>query len=74
MYSVNSVVHSVLFLGPDNYCLVTIPPLVWNGTKGIGTIPAMIANCASMPHDPQEIKRLDPFSKTIPYDWALKQQ
>ena len=63
-----------LFLGPDNYCLVTIPPLVWNGTKGIGTIPAMIANCASMPHDPQEIKRLDPFSKTIPYDWALKQQ
>ena len=20
-----------LFLGPDNYCLVTIPPLVWNG-------------------------------------------
>lgn len=63
-----------LFLGPDNYCLVTIPPLVWNGTKGIGTMPAMIANCASMPHDPQEIKRLDPFSKTIPYDWALKQQ
>ena len=26
-----------IFLGPDNYCLVTVPPLIWNGFKGIGT-------------------------------------
>ena len=25
-----------IFLGPDNYCLVTIPPMVWNGFKGLG--------------------------------------
>lgn len=61
-----------LFIGEENYVLVKIPPMVWNGTKGIGTKPAIIANCATHPHDPAEISRLDPFDKRIPYDWSLK--
>jgi dTDP-4-dehydrorhamnose 3,5-epimerase len=61
-----------LFLGPDNYCLVTVPSMVWNGFKGIGTETSIVANCATIPHDPQEIMRLDPFSKEIPYDWSVK--
>lgn len=61
-----------LFLGQDNYCLVTIPPLIWNGFKGIGTTSAIVANCATLPHDPAEIQRRDPFDSSIPYDWALK--
>lgn len=60
-----------VFLGPDNYCLVTIPPLVWNGFKGIGTEMAIVANCSSIPHDPEEIDRLDPFSQRIPYNWEI---
>jgi dTDP-4-dehydrorhamnose 3,5-epimerase len=63
-----------VFLGEDNYVLVRIPPMVWNGFKGIGTVPAIVANCATLPHDPQEIIRLDPFKNQIPYDWALKIQ
>lgn len=61
-----------LFLGDQHYALVTIPPLVWNGFKGVGTIPALVANCATIPHDPTEIERLDPFSSQIPYRWDLK--
>lgn len=61
-----------IFLGPDNYCLVTVPPMVWNGFKGIGTEMAVVANCASIPHDPGEIVRLNPFDSSIPYDWSLK--
>lgn len=61
-----------IFLGPDNYCLVTVPPLVWNGFKGIGNEMAIVANCASIPHDPGEIDRRDPFDPSIPYDWAIK--
>lgn len=61
-----------LFLGPDNYCLVTVPPLVWNGFKGVGAEPAIVANCASIVHDSLEIDRRDPFDPRIPYDWALK--
>jgi dTDP-4-dehydrorhamnose 3,5-epimerase len=60
------------FLGPDNYQLVTVPPLVWNGFKGIGTEMAIVANCASIPHDPAEIDRLDPEDPRIPYDWEIR--
>lgn len=62
-----------IFTGEDNYTLVTIPPLVWNGFKGIGAEPAIVVNCASEPHDPTEIMRMDPFTDKIPYDWALRQ-
>jgi dTDP-4-dehydrorhamnose 3,5-epimerase len=61
-----------LFVGSENYVMVRIPPMVWNGVKGLGQSPAMIANCASHPHDPDEISRLDPFSDRIPYDWSLR--
>jgi dTDP-4-dehydrorhamnose 3,5-epimerase len=60
------------FMGPDNYFLVTVPPMVWNGFKGIGTEAALVANCASITHDPTEIERKDPFDPTIPYDWSIK--
>ncbi len=61
-----------IFMGTDNYCLVTVPKLVWNGFKGIGTEMAIVANCTDIPHTPDEIKRKDPFDPSIPYDWSLK--
>lgn len=61
-----------LFLGPDNYCLVQIPPGVWNGFKGVGTETAIVANCASHPHSPNEIERMDPFDNHIPFDWGVR--
>jgi dTDP-4-dehydrorhamnose 3,5-epimerase len=61
-----------LHIGELNYALVTIPPLVWNGFKGEGSAPALVANCATIPHDSDEIERLDPLSGEIPYDWQLK--
>jgi dTDP-4-dehydrorhamnose 3,5-epimerase len=59
-------------LGEGNYALVIIPAMVWNGFKGVGVVPAIVANCATIPHDPDEIVRMDPFDNHIPYDWALK--
>jgi len=61
-----------IVLGDGNYSLVKIPPMVWNGFKGTGTLPAIVANCATEPHDPSEIERMDPFKNHIPYDWGLK--
>ncbi len=60
-----------LFIGEENYCLVKVPSGIWNGFKGIGAKTAIVANCATLPHDPKEIIRLDPFSKKIPYDWDI---
>ena len=61
-----------VFMGEDNYCLVRVPTGVYNGFKGYGAKPAIIANCATVPHSPDEMERLDPFDPSVPYDWALK--
>lgn len=61
-----------IFLGWDNYYLVKIPPMIWNGFKGIGTTMAIVANLASVPHRSGEIERLNPLDKRIPYKWELK--
>ena len=61
-----------LFVGELDYKLVTIPPGVWNGFKGIGDGASLVANCATEPHAPDEILRKDPFAPDIPYDWSLQ--
>jgi dTDP-4-dehydrorhamnose 3,5-epimerase len=61
-----------IYLGVDNYCLVKVPVKVWNAFKGVGVEPALVVNCATIPHDPHEIERLDPHSDKIPYDWSLR--
>ena len=60
-----------IFLGSDNYCRVVVPPNIWSGFKGVGTEMAIVANCASITHDPDEIERLDPLDPYVPYDWSI---
>ena len=60
------------FLSPETYCLVTVPPLIWNGFKGIGQKVSIVANCATIPHDPNEIERKSADDPSIPYDWQIK--
>ena len=62
-----------LFIGPDSYNLIQIPPGVWNGFKGVGTERAIVANCSTHPHDPSRSDRLDPFDNDIPYEWSVRQ-
>ena len=61
-----------IFVSPENYMLVTVPPNVWNGFKCVGIQSAIVANCATIPHDPSEISRLAPTDSSIPYSWDLK--
>lgn len=58
-----------VLLGGDDYALVTIPPGVWNGFEALGAESAIVANCATEPHDPAEIVREDPFTPRIPNRW-----
>ncbi len=61
-----------IFLSQDNYYLVTVPPMIWNGFKGVGDHTAIVANCATIPYDPDEIDRLEPFDSKFNYNWAVK--
>ena len=61
-----------LYLSPENYILVTVPPMIWNGFKAVGNSTSILANCSTLPHAVDEIERIDPDSDLIGYDWALK--
>ena len=61
-----------IYLGPDNYFLVTVPPGIWNGFKGIYNKSSLVANCSTIPHNSSDIIRKDPFDSFFPYDWEIK--
>jgi dTDP-4-dehydrorhamnose 3,5-epimerase len=61
-----------IFLGEDNYCLVQIPPGIANGYKAYGDKMVILANCATEPHDPDEMLRMEHDTPEIPYNWDLK--
>ena len=62
-----------IFLGPDDYSLVVIPPGIWNGFKGMAEVSVM-ANCCTHEHDPRRSERVDPHSGHVPYDWSRVDQ
>lgn len=54
----------------DVYSRVRIPAGVWNGHGCIGDRDALVANCATLPHDPHEGLRIPPDDPRIPYRWS----
>lgn len=62
-----------IYIGENHYVMVTVPPNVWNGFKGVGVEEAYVINFTDLPHDPDEIIRMDPHKNgVINYDWSLK--
>ncbi len=61
--------YQEIVLSPKNYCLVTIPPNIWNGFKGLDKEESIIANCLTIPHNEKEMVRKDPSDKFFKYNW-----
>lgn len=58
-----------IILTPKKYFLVSIPPKIWNGFKGIDNDESIIANCLDNPHDENEMVRKDFNDKVFDYKW-----
>jgi len=54
----------------DHYFLICIPPMIWYGFKGISEIPALLANCSDIPHDPNESEQIPVSNNYISYNWG----
>ncbi len=57
-------------IGLQDYSLVKIPPRVLYSFAAAGDQPAMIVNCADMPHRPDESVNRPLEDKEIPYRWT----
>ena len=62
-------IYEEIFLAPENYFLVTIPPNIWNGFKGLANCESIIANCLDLPHNEKEMVRLDINDEMFNYKW-----
>ena len=63
-----------LFVGDKNPLLISVPPGVYHGFKGIGTETAFFLSVPTLPYnytEPDEY-RLPPDTTEIPYDWGLQ--
>lgn len=55
---------------PDCYARLQIPPGIWYGFSCMSKTPALLANCADLPHDPSESEVRPVDEPNIPYQWA----
>jgi dTDP-4-dehydrorhamnose 3,5-epimerase len=62
-------VESFMLGRPDAYRLLRIPPLLWYGFAARGETPGLVANCADLPHAPEESERLPRDTPLLPYSW-----
>ncbi len=56
-------------LSNENYCRLTVPPLVWMGFQGIGGETSMLLNIVDIEHCPEELDRLN--LNEINYNWRV---
>ena len=61
--------YQEITLSQQDYNLVTIPPNIWNGFKGLNFKESIIANCLTLPHNESEMVRKDPDDKIFNYKW-----
>ena len=60
-YDKNKDLLKNTIVGEDNYCRITVPPMIWFGFKGLSSHTSYILNISNEPHDPTEVER-EPLS------------
>lgn len=69
-YSPTCGALQVLELGrPDAYMRIKIPTGLWYGFTCISSTPALLCNCADIPHSPDECEARPVSDPGIPYSW-----
>ncbi len=61
-------VFQEVVIGQNNYCRLTVPPMVWMGFQGVSEDAAMLLNVANIMHDPSESDRKS--IEKIQYKWG----
>ena len=56
-YDNNKKLLKNTIVGEDNYCRITVPPMIWFGFKGLSSQTSYILNISNEPHDPLEVER-----------------
>ena len=58
-----------VIISRENYCRLTVPPMVWMGFQGLSNDGSMLLNIANIEHDPGEVDRLE--IDKMNYNWSI---
>lgn len=67
--SVSNGKYQEVILSRENYCRMTVPPMLWMGFQGVNKNTSMLLNIADIEHVPEEADRK--VMNGIKYDWEL---
>ena len=63
----NNIFQEVI-ISKENYCHLTVPPMIWVGFKGLSSFKSILLNIASIPHNPEEVDKKEIYK--IQFDWS----
>lgn len=67
----NRIVSNAKFqeviISKENYCRLTVPPMIWVGFQGLSEGKSLLLNIASIVHDPKEAQKKN--IEQIKFDW-----
>ena len=63
----NNMFQEVI-ISKENYCRLTVPPMIWVGFKGLSSFKSILLNIASIPHNPKEVEKKE--IDKIQFDWS----
>ena len=66
----NNELFQEIILSKDNYCRLTIPPMIWVGFQGLSNNCSMLLNIANIEHNPLESDQLE--IDKINYEWSQR--
>ena len=58
-----------IIISKNNYCRLTVPPMIWMGFQGLSDGDSMLLNIADIEHDPNEVDRKE--IEKINYNWSM---
>jgi dTDP-4-dehydrorhamnose 3,5-epimerase len=66
---VSNIQFQEIIISSDNYCRLTVPPMIWMGFQGLSVGESLLLNIANIEHDTNETDRLE--IDKINYDWSI---
>ena len=57
-----------VIISKDNYCRLTVPPMIWMGFQGLSDNVSMLLNIANIVHEPNEVDKKN--IEQIEFNWG----
>jgi dTDP-4-dehydrorhamnose 3,5-epimerase len=64
---VSNIKYQEVIISKDNYCRLTVPPMIWIGFQGLSDNCSMLLNIANIEHDQYEVDNKD--IEQIEFNW-----